>query len=374
MKRHLPHLVLAALGSVLLTACSADRVADPTGDLGENLEVSRANAVTVMTRNMYIGADVDAVIAALASPDPNDDFPTLLNAIGTLQETDFPTRAKALADEILRNRPHAVGLQEVTDLNIDLSGFGIPLTISQDFLASLQAELTIRGLNYIVAGQVTNIQASPIPGISLVDHDALLVDASRVTLGNVKIEQNYTFNIGVVAPGVNILRGFVLADATIGERSYLLADTHLESGSAPGLDQLRAAQAQELAGTIGTAPSVIVLGDFNDTPGSLMYQVMTGAGFTDVWGAVHSHEKNGLTCCHLPNLANESATFDQRIDYVFARGLGRPGDPPRTRVSLTGSTRSDRIAGPLHAIWPSDHAGLVARFVVPPVLVVAQGQ
>ena len=37
-----------------------------------------------MTWNMYVGADVDAVIAALLSPDPSDDQPALLAAIGTL--------------------------------------------------------------------------------------------------------------------------------------------------------------------------------------------------------------------------------------------------------------------------------------------------
>ena len=56
-----------------------------------------ASRVTVMSRNMYIGADVDRVIVALATPDPTDDLPALLGALGVVQATDFPARAAAMA-------------------------------------------------------------------------------------------------------------------------------------------------------------------------------------------------------------------------------------------------------------------------------------
>ena len=109
-----------------------------------------------------------------------------------------------------------------------------------------------------------------------------------------------------------------------------------------------------------------MLGDFNDVPGSLMYQVVAGAGFGDAWSAIHPNE-TGLTCCHLANLANETATFDQRIDYVFARGIGRLNEG-RGSIVRVGASRQDRIRGPAHFIWPSDHAGLVAGLTVPPSL------
>jgi hypothetical protein len=350
---------LALAGMVFAVACSADSVTDPSAS--QTADVFRAEgrpSITVMSRNLYIGTNVDAVIAALASPDPSDDFPALLNGISTLQETDFPTRAVALANEIELYRPHAIGLQEVTDLDLDLTPVGVPLVISLDFLPILQAELAGRGLNYIVAAQITNVQASPLPGISLVDHDALLVDASRVSLGSMKVEQNFSNNIGVVAPGVDIKRGFVAVDATIGGKTYVIANTHLESGSAPGLDQLRAAQAMELVATLGSSAPAIVLGDLNDIPGSLMHQVMNGGGFTDLWAALQPGER-GFTCCHLANLANETQVFDQRLDYVFGRGMGRG------QVIRTGEERTDRVKGPAHSLWPSDHAGLVANLIVP---------
>jgi hypothetical protein len=352
---------LAVVALALVMGCNTDghEPSEVSGGLS-GLRSEEGPDLTVMSRNMYIGANVDAVIAALASPDPGDDFPALLGAIGTLEETDFSSRVKALADEIGRYRPHAVGLQEVTSLDIDLTGFGIPVSLHQDFLPALLTELESRGLHYVTAAKVTNVQAAPIPGISLVDHDALLVDPARVTLGNLKIEQNFSTNIGVVAPGVEIKRGFVAVDAIIDGQGYVFVNTHLESGSAPGLDQLRAAQAVELATVLGNASRVVVLGDFNDVPRSQMYQVMEGAGFTDLWAALQPDER-GFTCCHLPNLANERQTFDQRIDFIFGRGLGRGADQPRGLLTRTGESIRNRIAGPVHSIWPSDHAGLVGK-------------
>jgi endonuclease/exonuclease/phosphatase family metal-dependent hydrolase len=356
----------SALGLMLAMSCQADSTS-PSGvdglGTGPQLADDRT-ALTVMSRNLYIGADADAVIAALASPDPSDDFPALLNAISVIGETDFPARAKALADEIAKTGPHVVGLQEVTEMDIDLTGFGIPVVLHQDFMATLLTELGSRGLNYLMVARNTNVQATPLPGLSLIDHDALLIDASRVTASNV-VEQNFTLNIGVIAPGVEIKRGWVAADVTLDGVSYRVANTHLESGSAGGLDQLRAAQGLELVTSLGSAPA-IMLGDFNDVPGSLMYQVIAGAGFTDAWSALHPDEP-GLTCCHLANLANESPIFDQRIDYVFARGIGRLIDG-RGIIIRVGASRKDRIPGPAHPIWPSDHAGLVASLLIPPSL------
>src|SRR6266498_3140701 len=57
-----------------------------------------ARDITVMTQNLYVGADVDLVIRALGTPDPGDDFPALLFAIETVGKTDFPARAAAIAD------------------------------------------------------------------------------------------------------------------------------------------------------------------------------------------------------------------------------------------------------------------------------------
>jgi endonuclease/exonuclease/phosphatase family metal-dependent hydrolase len=347
-------ILIAAL--VLAGACS-DQSDTPFGPNAKDPASVRQGAadLVVMTRNMYVGADVDAVIAALASPDPADDIPTLLAAVATLQATDFPARASAIADEIARFRPHAVGLQEVSTVDLTLPPLGIDLHL--DFLPVLQAELAERGLAYDVAARVRNIEAAPLPGVSLLDDDVLLVDRNRVTVQSAA-GQHYSANLGQVAPGVVLQRGYVRANVVIGGVEYVIASTHLESGSAAGLDQLRALQAGELAQAIGSAPDAIVMGDLNDAPTSPMHQVLEGAGLTDAWTALRPGVV-GFTCCHRADLSDLIAPFSQRIDYVFVRGVSHGGNL-LGQISHTGELPADRLAGPEHSIWPSDHAGVVA--------------
>jgi endonuclease/exonuclease/phosphatase family metal-dependent hydrolase len=324
-----------------------------------------ARRIGVLTRNLYVGADVDAVIGALVSPSSDDDLAALTIAIQTLQRTDFPTRAGAIADEIARARPHAVGLQEVSEIHIDLTPLQIPVTLDLDFLPVLQQALAARGLHYVVGATVKNIEAAPLPGVSLVDYDALLVDADRVQITG-HTSHTYAANIGQVAPGVVLKRGWVTVTGTVEGQSYLFASTHLESGNAAGLDQVRAAQASELATALaGTTPTVL-MGDLNDHPDSPMYQVLAGAGLRDVWQAMRPGAA-GFTCCHAADLSNPVANLTQRIDYVFARGLPVAPIPVLGSIEIVGAQPGDRVIGPAGSIWPSDHAGLAVGLLLPPL-------
>lgn len=354
------------LTATLTGACTGD---GPTAlAAGERIaRVEGANGVarvSLMTRNIYVGTDLDAVVAALVSPGGEDDFPALLTAIETLQRTDFGARAEALAGEIARARPSVVGLQEVSTIDANLTSLGVPIELHLDFLAILQAALVQRGVSYAVAATVRNIDATPAPGIRLQDLDVLLVDPGRVVVGAAQ-GQLYSTNLGPVAPGVTINRGFVRIDATIDDLPLTIASTHLEPGAASGLDQLRAAQALELAALLASAPRVVVLGDLNDVPGSPMYQALIGAGFTDVWAALRPAAA-GYTCCHAPDLSNQTQHFNQRIDYVLVRGLEQESRPVRGRVDRIGDEPAAHVEGPVGRIWPSDHAGLVAELLLIP--------
>jgi len=348
---------------VFLCACADENpLAPPTAS--SLADASATQGVSVVTRNLYVGADVDAVIAALVSASPDDDLPALMQAIETLAHTDFPTRARAIADEIARTRPHAVGLQEVSQVQIDLTPLGIPVNLSLDFLPELEQALTDRGLHYAVGATVKNIEAAPLLGVSLVDYDVLLVDADRVQVID-HSSHTYAANIGQVAPGVVLKRGWVAVQGTVGGRSYQFASTHLESGNAAGLDQLRAAQAGELAAALAGGTPTILMGDLNDQPGSPMYQVLVGAGYEDVWNALRPGVK-GYTCCHAADLSDPVARFTQRIDYVFARGLSSPSKAALGSISILGDQPGERISGPGGPIWPSDHAGLAASVLLIP--------
>ena len=182
MLRRFARRTPAAAALAVLAGCLSPNPTAPELLAARTASVPAAGEVSVMTQNMYVGADLDAVIGALASPDPNDDVPALLHAVATLGTTDYPARAGAFAQAIGRARPQILGLQEVSQIDIDLSALGLPTQTHLDFLAILADSLAARGLHYVVAAKVQNIVARPIAGIGLVDYDAMLVDADRVSV------------------------------------------------------------------------------------------------------------------------------------------------------------------------------------------------
>jgi Endonuclease/Exonuclease/phosphatase family len=361
---HLNRTLIIGL-AITTFGCAPDSTTVPSSAMMQGTSEADAalhgqGGLVVMSQNMYVGADVDAVIGALASPDPNDDLPTLITQIGILQETDFPTRAAAFADAIARHRPHVVGLMEVSTIDIDLTPLGLNVVYHMDFLSELNQALASRHLQYRVAGVETNFTASPLPGISLVDRDVLLVDAHRVRVGDGVVARTYSTNLGPVAPGVSLARGFVSVPIEVEGRRYRVSSTHLESDLAGNnLGLLRSAQMQELITVIGSAERAVILGDLNDFAGSPMYQMLVRAGYTDVWATLLPGT-DGFTCCHATNLTNDRIP-DQRIDYVFTRGLGGRRELDDGLIRRIGFWPGEMVPGPLHPIWASDHAGLVAR-------------
>ncbi len=361
----------AAIGplvaGLLFSAACFDAPTEPrvSLDTPSLSETGGAGQVTVMTQNLYVGADVDAVIAALMTPDPNDDVPALFAAIETLAKTDFPTRAGAIADEIARKRPHVVGFQEVSEIHINLAAIGGPV-VDLEFLPIIEAQLAARGLHYTVAATIKNIDATPAPGIELVDYDAMLVNTDRASL-YYAYGQNFTYNLGQIAPGVELKRGFIWAGATIGGKRCHFVSAHLEPDLGEyDLRELRAAQAAEIAGLLTDSTPAFVMGDLNDRPGSLMYQVLQQAGFHDVWQELRPEQDGytageGYSAERPADLSNDQSAFTQRIDYVWARGMGHPVAGLQGWITLFGALPSDRVEGPYGLIWPSDHAGLVAE-------------
>src|SRR4051812_29420705 len=107
--------------------------------------------VTVMTRNLYLGANTAAILGApsLAAIPPAVDA-----AFDTAIANDFATRARALADEIAASRPHLIGLQEAVIYRTQTPSdqfSGTPTaatTVAVDFLQILNGELAVRGLSY----------------------------------------------------------------------------------------------------------------------------------------------------------------------------------------------------------------------------------
>ena len=203
MKQRLCLIVAAVILSSV--GCKDSPFEASPGSLSEHRMRAGSSDISVMTQNLYVGADIDLVIQALGTANPDDDFPALLFAIETLDKTAFPARVEAIADKIARARPHAVGLQEVSQINIDLRPLGMPVAVSQDFLAMVQSALARRGLHYTVAATSTNITVSLVSGlVRLTDQDALLIDADRVRI-TAASGQNFAVNLGPVAPGISLM-------------------------------------------------------------------------------------------------------------------------------------------------------------------------
>ena len=318
---------------------------------------------TVYAQNVYVGANVDAVLAA----GPEELPAALMGALGTFAATDWPGRATTIAAAIAARRPDVVALNELTTL--DVTGLA-PLfpDLSVDFLPILMQALADAGQPYVVAGTVLNIDAQLSlggPTVRLRDRDALLV---RPGLAYHDVSHG-TYAARVTVPlgpagSIELVRGWVAATVTQDGRSVRVVATHLEPRStSPALQE---AQAMELVDRFGDLDlPVLVAGDLNSDPqdpgSTTPYRLLETAGFIDGWlAAPGSHAQGGATCCHQPELTNPTAAFDQRIDLVLVRPLAAVGGGLQVLgAEILGDHPSERGS---NGLWASDHAGLVLTF------------
>lgn len=322
--------------------------------------------VRVMTRNVSIGGDIDRVLAAASV----EDVP--LTVLLTWQEivaNDFAVRAAALAKEIDATDPHIVGLQEITTLRVqdpgDLAGGGTePATeVAYDYLEILLAAIEDRGLDYDVAGIVADTEAElpmvvsldPLAfwDIRMTDFDVVLV-RSGVSVQNV-VTGSYEHHLAVDLGGtfLDVLRGFVSFDASVGDTQFRFISTHLEPVSVPELQDLQLAQAGELFDVFGDKATILV-GDLNTGPEDPTYNMLTSGGLADAWPEAHGADP-GYSCCYLPNLL-PGRDLDTRYDLVLYRNGGTTILNPDKAV-LSGTETIPGIG-----IYPSDHAGVTITF------------
>jgi endonuclease/exonuclease/phosphatase family metal-dependent hydrolase len=316
--------------------------------------------VTVMTRNLFLGTDLQPLFAA---PSLQALFGAVATGYAQMEATNFPERAQALAAEIAEERPDLVALQEATLFRTDTPSDG-PATpaenVTYDFLQILHDALEDRGSPYALVDTLTGTDAElpagfpPTRDVRLTDRIAVLARTGpphKLTLSNVKTG---TFAAKLVVPTaagpLTLPRGWISVDAAHrkGGRFRLVA-THLEAFN-PGVQVAQGAEL--LAGPTATTLPVVLTGDLNsraDGPGTPTYANMLAGGFTDAWSAVGKGP--GLTCCFAPSLLGPPA-LDKRIDLVLARGV------TPVRVEVVGDEQDDRTPS---GLLPSDHAGVVAK-------------
>jgi len=366
-------VLLAA--AMALAACNDISPVEPLGDMSS---ARSAHGPVVMTRNVYLGADLTPLLEAPSA----DQVPSIAGTVWSrIQATNFPARAGGLADEIVQTMPHVIGLQEAVLYQLQSPGDAVlggqaPATmVAFDFVQLLLDSLAARGADYRVIAEgtgtvvelpvFTGVGPLPFDDVRFTDRDVILARGD-VAAGNAQAAQ---FQAGIDLPiggvGGPVLmqrRGWASVDATVDGVSFRFISTHLEiQAAAP----VQAFQAAELLAIADASPlPVIMVGDFNsaaDGSQTPTYGTILAAGFRDAW---HRRGEAGYTCCHVEDLSNVQPTLDQRLDIIFMRGFGdAPGAAIGARTELVGDMTADRLPS---GLWPSDHAGVVAWLRLPP--------
>lgn len=368
--------VLAVFLAATAVVPRAARAEEPEGRGGDR-------RVTVMTRNLYLGADVAPAIAAIAAGDPAAIVSAVSQAWANMRFTDFPARARGLAREIDEARPDLIGLQEAVLWRSQTPADFIPGNaghVEYDFVAILLRALRQRGLHYTVVAEETGFDAE-FPGflseadaasgtlsdIRLTDREVILARAdlksSDFKLMNAQTGHFVTNIEFPIAPGVNfvVLRGWASVDAKVRGRSLRFVTTHLEADS----EDVREAQAIEvIAGPANTTLPVILVADSNSNANggatTPAYSAFVGAGFLDAWREAEPG-RIVSTCCNVELLTNRvfpsPADDEGRIDLVLYRGAGAF---KALDADLLGARPFDKVFNGRAFLWHSDHAGIAA--------------
>ncbi len=350
--------------------------------------------LTVMTRNIYLGGNINRPIRAALDRTGQQGVLALGHANHELRKvvtrTDFTTRSKLLADEIAATRPDLIGLQEVAlwrhgPMQLDQVGRPNATQVDYDFLAILLADLANRGVPYEIVHvqQESDVEAPAFTGnpfsgtagsaedVRLTDRDVILVRSGsglRIE-GSGGGEFSRHVEVELADTTFQFVRGYAWADVAVGSAHLRFVTTHLESQSS----KLARAQAEELLnGPAGdTSVPTVIACDCNSNPASpaarsalpigsgAAYRLITdGHGFTDLWLEQPGRDGPGRTAWLSELVNDETADFERRIDLVLARSAD-PGRIVASRVEVTGDELNDR--DPVTNLWPSDHAGVLVE-------------
>ena len=355
--------------------------------------------VTVMTRNLYLGADIQrpvnaAVAAQMAGGSAQDVVVALANAThvsrAIVDRTSFPVRSNLLAAEIAETAPDLVGLQEVALWRsgpLQLNQVAVPnaTTVDYDFLEILLDDLAELGAEYeaVKIGNRADVEApsftgSPFNGtiggtvrdVRLTMRDVILMKVDDGLAETAKGGATYAHNLVVTIAGatLNFTRGYDWVDVRSGATSFRFVNTHLEAFSS----DLALAQASEmLQATTAAGRSTVIVCDcnsdplnnstkpFDHVPHKAPYDLITGAGdFADEW-LEWAPANQGWTSGLSETVDDLTAAgFDHRIDMVFGR-TSSGGALTVDKGEVTGDEVTDR--DPDTGLWPSDHAGVVLR-------------
>jgi endonuclease/exonuclease/phosphatase family metal-dependent hydrolase len=343
--------------------------------------------ITVMTRNLYLGADLGPAISAPDTCGAIDAGGQILNDVDA---SNFPARAKLLAKEIANANPDLVGLQEVALWRFqEVSDFSATPAeeVRYDFLALLQEELKARGAKYEVAvvqdefdqelpadtdgSDATNefICGADEDG-RLTMRDAILVrkggkvKVSKPAMGH--FENTYDVILGGLIP-ISVDRGWVSVDAKVAQTKktkgakFHFVNAHFEAFGDPLIRENQAREMFAEGGPLQTSKQLIFLGDINSGgPKDKVGTGFTTAGDEGAYNAlVNDFGMTNLgtrqTCCY-PDVFDSiigEYRFDHTVDHVMTK-------PKLKQLDAYVTGDDPNVSGP-GGIVSSDHGGVVSR-------------
>jgi endonuclease/exonuclease/phosphatase family metal-dependent hydrolase len=370
----------------------------PGGADAAGKKTAKGTKVTVMTRNLYLGADLTPALQA-------NNVDQAVNAGGQIvnqvHATRFPSvRAASLAAEIKKRKPDIVGLQEAAwwrtgpvDIGAALGSPAATQTdpLGGDFLADLLKKVNKKSkkkgaVQYVLAMVEPEFDFElPVNddgngnGLAGADHNERLTmrDAILVRKGvGVKFKKptggHFNTLLRVQLAGgirsVDVTRGWVAINVNARGRSFRFVNTHLEAfdsqgtnttnqGTTLGRGDIRAAQAAQLVGPGGAANStrpVILLGDINSDDNTVAnngdrnaYNALLAGGFTERSTA------NPLSCClddpFLVGGPNSINDFNHQVDHILTN---------KSKIKFVKGFVDGRA--PVNGLFPSDHAGVTS--------------
>jgi endonuclease/exonuclease/phosphatase family metal-dependent hydrolase len=363
--------VLALAAVAAAAACGPEAEPESTNDAVSVSNVHPENAgrkkfLTVMSRNLYLGADI---FAPFGSEDP---LGAAAEVFDQVLASDVSGRAHAVAGEIAATRPDVVGLQEVPRIVVTPFGATEPVLVL-DFIEELMDGLAEAGFSYALAAveEHTDITV-PLPALGVqvrfVDRDAILADADVEVLssGGGDFLARFETTLGGFIP-VTQLRGWTEAQLRHEQVELTFVNTHLEVRE---FGPLQALQAGELLSHFDGATQLVLVGDMNSDPRDppipftpapgapplllpSPYAILSAA-LVDAWSA--AGDDPAFTCCFDADLTPPSRDLFERVDLVFATPSVKPMAAFRTGLEPL-AVLADAAGTPR---WPSDHAGVVS--------------
>jgi len=399
--------LLAALSLLFAVSASAAAGGKP-----------RKAKIKVATYNVYLGGDIFRVFdpPVCGTPQAVDDLYDII------QQTNFPERAEAIADQIMAEEPHVVGLQEVALIRTQFPGnslapdgsgieflgdfpadprFTFKLDASDvqlDYLQILLDALAARGLYYTAIENASPINAdtefpaiefdaacNPISiptDIRLTDRDVILVRADLPV--NFAMEDSFGINAPVALPTeipgpggpvaavyvTEFTRGWGAVNVTIKDQTYSVVNTHLEVGDETlppdqGLNLVQLAQALELGQVAAMLPTPrVVVGDINSTPASGLTDPRPAYFIlTQTFGLLDVWDIQDKP----PAIAGFTCCQSETLDNVASSLDSRIdvifsdfGDlvPEKIKTRVLGDEPGDKTPS---GLWPSDHAGVATK-------------